>query len=797
MNMSNSFLASMFPSPLVERIGWLLVHTLWQFALIAGLVLVLARLMRRQSAAVHYTLQTAALLLMVVAPVGSWFLLPPGAGRPAAGSAATTDASRVADDQGLDLAQLAAVKATRAAETLAVQPASEPRPQPANAIQAEPLYRLWWSAAAERLRPWMNVLVIAWSVGVLLFAVRPVLSWFTVRRLRSVGVARADDAVRNSLHRIQQRLAVRRSVQVLQSTLVHAPIVVGCFRSVILLPVSLVTGLPNAQLEAILAHELAHVRRYDYLVNLAQTLVETLYFYHPAVWWLSHRIRLERENCCDDLVVAALGDRVQYGRALLAIEECRGAASVFAVGAGGGSLLARVRRLFAVDPPVERQGTAGIAALSALFACLVGAVIWAAVVAHAQDGVEKKTLERTPAAVPVDDQTANKPVVTIDDELRRVFVPQRALNPPLRETNSSDSKAKTRTWRFRVLDDQTENAVPQVRVRVTPWAQGQDPQEPLIVTGTDDGWLEVQLPDPGAAFLTIVDPRFFDSTVEGLKPQQEPRNRLGIVTWSNEHVFELADANTAPVLRCWRGSRFVGTVLQADGSPAAHATLNVGARIGHIMWMERMGIPNVFVSWDHGQWPNWRTAVITDERGRFETRVPPAQAVNYVRVGSATLSFGALDDTAAREADRNSPLLRHVPFMLELSRDAEQEGTFDAGAITLESGVVLQGRVQREDGSPADGVQVWAEPVVNIRRDAYEFSPHAGRYVLTDENGQFVFAPLRAGPVEVTVRDRERNADGQATSPGYPKTLMKSRVTLPADVTITKFIDVRLRAAQE
>ena len=125
---------------------------------------------------------------------------------------------------------------------------------------------------------------------------------------------------------------------------------VGWMRPVILLPVTAVTGLPPDQLEAILAHELAHVRRYDYLVNLVQSVVETLLFYHPAAWWISGRIRAEREHCCDDWAVELCGDRLTYARALAALEEQRGAGWLLAPSARDGSLLARVRRLLGVSP---------------------------------------------------------------------------------------------------------------------------------------------------------------------------------------------------------------------------------------------------------------------------------------------------------------------------------------------------------------------------------------------------------------------------------------------------------------
>ena len=143
--------------------------------------------------------------------------------------------------------------------------------------------------------------------GSWLAAFRPLLSWYTVRRLRTVGVSPVADAVHGVLERTAKRLGLDRAVEMLQSTLVKTPVVVGYLRPAVLLPLCVVTGLPETQLELILAHELAHIRRHDYLVNLLQTLVETLFFYHPAVWWLSRQVRNERENCCDDVAMATVG----------------------------------------------------------------------------------------------------------------------------------------------------------------------------------------------------------------------------------------------------------------------------------------------------------------------------------------------------------------------------------------------------------------------------------------------------------------------------------------------------------
>jgi protein involved in polysaccharide export with SLBB domain len=163
-------------------------------------------------------------------------------------------------------------------------------------------------------------------------------------------------------------------VRVLESSLITAPAVVGWIAPVVLLPVTSLAGLAPAQLEALVAHELAHVRRHDYLVNLMQSAVETLLFFHPAVWWVSRRIRVEREHCCDDVAVAVCGDRVVYASALADLERMRGAS--FALAATDGSLVARVRRI--LSPSTEKPANASSwmgAVLVLLMVSVVPAVV--------------------------------------------------------------------------------------------------------------------------------------------------------------------------------------------------------------------------------------------------------------------------------------------------------------------------------------------------------------------------------------------------------------------------------------
>ena len=161
-----------------------------------------------------------------------------------------------------------------------------------------------------------------------------------VRRLRRSGLSSVPDSVLESCHKLMRKMGVQRAVQVFQSSLVHSPLVVGYLRPMILLPASAITGLTSSELELILAHELAHIRKHDYLVNLVQTMIEALLFYHPGMWWMSRQVHGERENCCDDVAVAISSDRATYIRALALLEQQRVASPALA--ATGGSLLNRV-----------------------------------------------------------------------------------------------------------------------------------------------------------------------------------------------------------------------------------------------------------------------------------------------------------------------------------------------------------------------------------------------------------------------------------------------------------------------
>jgi len=234
-----------------------------------------------------------------------------------------------------------------------------------------------------------------WIVGVLIFHLRGLASWLAARRLRNKGVCRAADLWQERVPRLASRLKLTRPVVLLESCFAEVPVVIGYLKPVILMPVGLMAGLPAGQVEAILLHELAHIRRFDYLVNLLQVFVEGLLFYHPAMWWISGVIRAERENCCDDLVVAATGSAIEYATALASLEQRRENAGMALAATGGGlvnriqRLLGRKERKYAGAMPVFTAAILTVTVVAALGALQVGTGVIDGIPGGVKQGVKQ------------------------------------------------------------------------------------------------------------------------------------------------------------------------------------------------------------------------------------------------------------------------------------------------------------------------------------------------------------------------------------------------------------------------
>jgi beta-lactamase regulating signal transducer with metallopeptidase domain/protein involved in polysaccharide export with SLBB domain/phage shock protein A len=299
-------------SMLIQHAAQTLMHFAWQGLAIAILCWALMTLFRRPS--VRYAIGCVGLLAMLVAPIVTFMIFT------RASVQTITFAGPAVASVAIPISQ---IDFTQPSQTSVV-------------------------AAAPPV-PWRDQLAFAavtfWFVGVAIFALRHVFGLAGVARLRRRATRVVDAVLLDRFAHIAAALNLRRPIALLSTIDLDAPAVVGWLRPAILWPASLMTGLTPSQLDGLLAHELAHIRRHDYLVNLLQTLIETLGFYHPAVWWLSRRVRQEREHCCDDIAAEIFGDRHGYAEVLVSLETSRGHWLPGVVASNGGSLMTRVQRL--------------------------------------------------------------------------------------------------------------------------------------------------------------------------------------------------------------------------------------------------------------------------------------------------------------------------------------------------------------------------------------------------------------------------------------------------------------------
>jgi uncharacterized protein (TIGR03435 family) len=299
--------------------GWTLLHFAWQGSLIALEAAVALRLLRRAAAQTRYVVACVALVAMAASPVVTARMLSRPVG---------TESS---------VAMIRRVPLRASTFTVPVPPGSRVRLSRRDVFIAR--------ATPSRLDALLPFVVSLWLVGAVALLLRLAGGWWRVHRLYQGSLIAAASRWQNASDRMAARLGLSRDVHVVDSSLIDTPVVFGWLRPVVLLPVASVTQLSPAQVQAILAHELAHVRRHDYIVNVLQTVVETLLFYHPAVWWVSARIRAEREHCCDDVAVQACGDAIGYAEALTELDRWRAGHTTLALAATGGSLLARIKHV--------------------------------------------------------------------------------------------------------------------------------------------------------------------------------------------------------------------------------------------------------------------------------------------------------------------------------------------------------------------------------------------------------------------------------------------------------------------
>jgi beta-lactamase regulating signal transducer with metallopeptidase domain/uncharacterized protein YnzC (UPF0291/DUF896 family) len=321
---------------MLRALAWALLHFLWQGIALAALAAATMAVIRRAS--VRYVVGVGALVLMLAAPLVTFSIYT-------LQSSSTFVNAPIVPIAGPILS--GAMSASGAPRLLAA------RPIETNSNDA---------------LPW---LVEAWLIGVAFFSLRSAGGFILLERERRRRSSVVSERLLEMCYALQDQLGIRRAIQFCECSWLQAPAVIGWFRPIVFLPLSAVTGLSDAQLRLVIAHELAHIRRYDAFVNVFQVCVETLLFYHPAVWWLNRRIRSEREHCCDETAVALCGDAIEYARALTLMEEWRSAPAL-AMAANRGPLTERVVRVLGLKTLGAGMRSIGI---TGSLLCLMAALL--------------------------------------------------------------------------------------------------------------------------------------------------------------------------------------------------------------------------------------------------------------------------------------------------------------------------------------------------------------------------------------------------------------------------------------
>ncbi len=291
-----NYLSSLISGPFIDALGWTLVHSIWQGALIASLVAIIMIMLRKGSAKSRYLVYFSSLILMLGISVATFIKVYDPA-----------DAS-----EKIDTAQ--GVESINEDLFLAAHE---------NSFTEESQFGKAKKAFAGYFERNFPLFVSLWFLGICFFLLKFLGGYAYSQRLKHYRTLEATKYWNRKVLILSHKIGLNKSIRLAESALIKVPMVVGYLKPVILVPLGMLSSLPPQQVEAILTHELAHIYRKDYLFNLIQSVIDILFFYHPAIWWISRNIRMEREHICDDLVIMVNQDSIEYARALASVQEMK------------------------------------------------------------------------------------------------------------------------------------------------------------------------------------------------------------------------------------------------------------------------------------------------------------------------------------------------------------------------------------------------------------------------------------------------------------------------------------------
>lgn len=437
-----TFLENIFTPQLINALGLTLIHSLWQGLFITVIAGGAMLLLHNYAAKIKYILLTGALFALL-ASVGFTFV---------------HQYQQVA-------VPIAATLPIDDALTNGINPVQEVVAKNANYAATIALIQENWQGITTYMRPYFPLLVIGWLLGMFFFAVRFVGGLLYIQQLKTHRLNKPVSPIwQQKMQQLTHTIAIGKSVQLVESVLVQVPMVIGWLKPMILLPIGALNGLTTVQVEAILAHELAHIKRHDYFINMLQSIAEIVLFFHPAAWWLSAKIREEREHCCDDIAVAAIGSKLHYAKALTAIEGISLTQKPYlatAFSGNGNHLMQRIKRLF---QPQTREVSLreGSLATATILVLLLG-FSWTS----KANLVDKEQFMKNPIV----QMAINHPIVEEMTELKKRLAPTFAFN------NNAPTDS---TKKYRKKSKHKDILLPDVPTPPTPPSPPSLPTEPSI-----------------------------------------------------------------------------------------------------------------------------------------------------------------------------------------------------------------------------------------------------------------------------------------------------------------------------
>ncbi|MBI2826767.1 MAG: hypothetical protein HYX69_19005 [Planctomycetia bacterium] len=601
------------------RLTEALAHFLWQGCAIAALYAIALLCLRRRSAEVRYVAGVLALVAMVTCPpltlcvLAQWesvfVVMADDASRPVAeGKLAGRDSNALA--RTTDVRPVARQSFAEAAQ----QPASAP------AVSFPSFYEAQRTAT---ILAWASpYAAVAYLGGAALMCLRVAVGLWGGRRLGQSCVAIDDARILDVVRRQAARWGLRVVPVVAQCGRVAMPVVVGLLRPTILLPAVIVSGLSGEQLEAVLLHELAHVRRYDPIANLLQRIIEAVLFFHPAVWWVSRRVSIEREMACDDLVLRASVSRWQYAEALVrAAELCAATsghvprAALAATGGGRSQFQHRVRRLLGAEEPLRLRLSRGTLAVVLLATVLsVSAPAW---------------LHHFAVAAP---QAAPEPAKA----------PDGAKADVAQASGAAKDSATQDQWRMRILaiDEETNRPIRNVRIGV------QLGDETTWQDGADNGQTPLTLPSrtPRYCYLKIRADGYVPMRAFWRNSKDAPADKL-----PEEFAFPMAKAATVG-----------GRVVDDEGKPVPGATVlfSAGDSASHQGRRAELSFS--------------KEEYVTDKDGRWDCNIAPPR-MNHGSINVDHPDFGVVPGNWS--VDDKIDELRDKSYVWTLKRGVAVLGT--------------------------------------------------------------------------------------------------------------------------